>query len=65
MFTIPITLIFLVGWYVWERKRAAKHKEEDAILELGNEAMEEHRLRRRIAVKERVWRERRDAPVVR
>jgi hypothetical protein len=38
--TIPITMIIVGVWYVWEKKREARYNKEDMDLERGSENME-------------------------
>lgn len=40
MFTIPTTIVIVLGWWVWERKREKRYDEEDARIEQGSEGME-------------------------
>jgi hypothetical protein len=39
-FTIPITVVIVAIWYVWEKRREAKYNKEDTDLEKGSEDME-------------------------
>lgn len=38
--TIPVTVIIVAFWYVWEKKREARYAFEDSDLEKGSEDME-------------------------
>jgi hypothetical protein len=38
--TIPVTVIIVAIWYVWEKKREARYNKEDTDLERGSEDME-------------------------
>jgi hypothetical protein len=38
--TIPVTMIIVGVWYVWEKKREARYNKEDTDLEKGSEDME-------------------------
>jgi hypothetical protein len=38
--TIPITMLIVGIWYVWEKKREARYDQEDRDLEKGSEDME-------------------------
>lgn len=56
--TVPITLVILVIWRRWDKRREAKNAAEDVDLEAGIEAMEEHimsNMRRKTMKKFRTW----------
>ena len=38
--TIPVTVIIVGVWYVWEKRTEARYNKEDADLEKGSEGME-------------------------
>ena len=38
--TIPVTVIIVGIWHVWEKKREARYNKEDLDLEKGSEDME-------------------------
>ncbi|KAH8658766.1 hypothetical protein BGZ60DRAFT_531448 [Tricladium varicosporioides] len=40
VFTIPTTIVIVLGWWVWERKREKRYDEEDARIAQGSERME-------------------------
>jgi|SRR4051812_39356611 hypothetical protein len=39
-FTIPVTILIVGGWWLWERRRERIYGEEDRDLERGSEGME-------------------------
>ncbi|KAL1844977.1 hypothetical protein VTK73DRAFT_1394 [Phialemonium thermophilum] len=56
--TIPITLVIVIVWRWWDRRREAKYAEEDVDLEAGIEAMEAQimsNMRKRTMSKIRTW----------
>jgi hypothetical protein len=38
--TIPVTMVIVAIWFVWERRRERIYQEEDKLLESGVETME-------------------------
>ena len=38
--TIPVTVVIVAIWHVWEKRREAKYNKEDTDLEKGSEDME-------------------------
>jgi len=38
--TIPVTVVIVAIWYVWEKRREKKYDKEDTDLEKGSEDME-------------------------
>lgn len=56
--TVPITVIVVTGWWVWERRRERMYEEEDRDLERGSEGMEREimaNMRRRTLSKVSTW----------
>ena len=39
-FTVPMTMVVVGGWWLWERKREARYRAEDEDVERGSEMME-------------------------
>jgi hypothetical protein len=55
---IPVTIIIVAVWYVWEKRREAKYDREDADLEKGSEDMEKNimaMMRKRTMSKASTW----------
>jgi hypothetical protein len=55
---IPLTVVIVAGWYVWEKRREAKYDREDADLEKGSEDMEKNimvTMRKRTLSKASTW----------
>jgi len=38
--TVPVTIVIVLSWYIWERRREKRYAEEDTALEKGVESME-------------------------
>lgn len=56
--TIPVTIMIVAIWYVWEKKRDARYDREDRDLEKGSEAMEKEimaMMRKRTMSKHSTW----------
>jgi heme/copper-type cytochrome/quinol oxidase subunit 2 len=56
--TIPITIVIVGVWYVWEKKREARYDREDMDLEKGSEDMEKNimaMMRKRTMSKASTW----------
>ena len=56
--TIPLTVVIVGIWWVWERRREAKYDKEDADLEKGSEDMEKSimaTMRKRTMSKASTW----------
>lgn len=56
--SIPLTMIIVGIWYVWEKRREAKYDKEDTDLEKGSEAMEKEimaTMRKRTMSKASTW----------
>jgi hypothetical protein len=56
--TIPVTMIIVGIWYIWEKKREARYDKEDSDLERGSEAMEKEimaTMRKRTMSKVSTW----------
>jgi hypothetical protein len=56
--TVPITVIVVAGWWIWERRRERMYEEEDRDLERGSEGMEREimaNMRRRTLSKISTW----------
>ncbi|KAL2022280.1 hypothetical protein VTK56DRAFT_5678 [Thermocarpiscus australiensis] len=59
--TVPLTLVIVVCWRVWDRRREVRYAQEDADIEAGIERMEAQimaTMRKRTMSKVRTW----DAP---
>jgi len=55
---VPVTILIVAGWYVWEKRREAKYDREDADLERGSEDMEKNimaSMRKRTLSKVSTW----------
>jgi hypothetical protein len=55
---VPVTILIVAGWYVWEKRREAKYDREDADLEKGSEDMEKNimaSMRKRTLSKVSTW----------
>ena len=55
---IPITILIVAFWYVWEKKREARYNREDEDLEKGSEHMEKDimaAMRKRTMSKASTW----------
>lgn len=56
--TIPVTIVIVAIWFVWERWREAKYDKEDEDLERGSENMEKEimaTMRKRTMSKVSTW----------
>ncbi|KAH8595940.1 hypothetical protein B0O99DRAFT_594231 [Bisporella sp. PMI_857] len=56
--TLPLTILFVGVWYVWEKKREARYEMEDKDLEKGSEDMEKiimATMRKRTMSKASTW----------
>jgi hypothetical protein len=56
--TIPLTIIIVLTWYIWERRREKRYAEEDTALEKGVESMEiqiQSAMRKRTMSKAATW----------
>ncbi|KAK4198187.1 hypothetical protein QBC40DRAFT_284259 [Triangularia verruculosa] len=56
--TVPLTLLIVLIWRVWDRRRDKKYETEDADIEKGIEAMEQQimtAMRKRTLSKVRTW----------
>jgi hypothetical protein len=56
--TIPLTLLIVVCWRWWDRRREARYAQEDADIEVGIEKMEEQimaTMRKKTMSKARTW----------
>lgn len=56
--TIPVTMLIVAIWYVWEKKRDARYDKEDRDLEKGSEDMEREimaMMRKRTMSKHSTW----------
>lgn len=56
--TIPLTVIIVAIWYIWEKKREARYDREDEDLEKGSEDMEKSimaTMRKRTMSKASTW----------
>jgi hypothetical protein len=56
--TIPVTMVIVGIWYVWEKKRDARYDKEDRDLEKGSEDMEKEimaMMRKRTMSKHSTW----------
>ena len=56
--TVPITIVIVVIWRVWDRTRERQYAEEDVDLEAGIEKMEQQimaMMRKRTLSKVRTW----------
>jgi hypothetical protein len=57
-FTIPLTVVIVLTWYIWERRREKRYAEEDSELEKGVESMEiqiQSQMRKRTMSKVGTW----------
>ncbi|RDW71138.1 hypothetical protein BP6252_07701 [Coleophoma cylindrospora] len=56
--TIPVTMVIVFIWWIWERQREARYNKEDTDLEKGSEEMEQHimaTMRKRTMSKASTW----------
>jgi hypothetical protein len=56
--TIPVTVIIVAIWYIWEKRRETKYDKEDTDLEKGSEDMEKNimaTMRKRTMSKASTW----------
>ena len=56
--TVPVTIVIVGIWYVWEKRRDAKYDKEDEDLERGSEDMEKNimaMMRKRTMSKASTW----------
>ena len=56
--TIPMTIIIVLIWYIWEKRREKRYQEEDTELEKGVETMElqiQSAMRKRTMSKVTTW----------
>jgi len=56
--TIPVTLVIVICWRWWDKRREAKYAEEDADIEVGIEKMEAQimaTMRKKTMSKARTW----------
>lgn len=56
--TIPVTILVVAVWYVWEKRREARYLKEDMDLEKGSEDMEKNimaTMRKRTLSKASTW----------
>jgi len=56
--TVPVTIMIVGIWYVWEKRRDAKYDKEDEDLERGSEDMEKNimaMMRKRTMSKASTW----------
>lgn len=56
--TIPLTIVIVLIWYIWERRREKRYAEEDTALEKGVESMEmqiQSEMRKRTMSKVGTW----------
>lgn len=56
--TIPLTIVIVLTWYIWERRREKRYAEEDTALEKGVESMEiqiQSEMRKRTMSKVATW----------
>jgi hypothetical protein len=56
--TVPLTIVIVLTWYIWERRREKRYAEEDTALEKGVESMEiqiQSEMRKRTMSKVGTW----------
>jgi hypothetical protein len=56
--TIPVTVVIVGVWYIWEKRREARYDREDLDLEKGSEDMEKNimaMMRKRTMSKASTW----------
>jgi hypothetical protein len=56
--TVPLTIVIVLSWYIWERRREKRYAEEDSALEKGVESMEiqiQSEMRKRTMSKVATW----------
>lgn len=56
--TVPVTIVIVGIWYVWEKRRDARYDKEDEDLERGSEDMEKNimaTMRKRTMSKASTW----------
>jgi hypothetical protein len=56
--TVPVTIVIVGIWYVWEKRRDARYDKEDEDLERGSEDMEKNimaMMRKRTMSKASTW----------
>jgi sensor domain CHASE-containing protein len=56
--TVPLTIVIVLTWYIWERRREKRYAEEDTALEKGVESMEiqiQSEMRKRTMSKVATW----------
>ena len=56
--TIPVTIVIVAWWYIWEKRRELKYNREDMDLEKGSEDMEKNimaMMRKRTMSKASTW----------
>jgi hypothetical protein len=64
--TIPVTMVIVGGWWLWEKRRERIYGEEDADLEKGSEGMEGKimaTMRKRTMSKASTWNQQADMRV--
>ncbi len=56
--TVPVTIVIVGIWYIWEKRRDARYDKEDEDLERGSEDMEKNimaTMRKRTMSKASTW----------
>lgn len=56
--TIPLTIVIVLCWYIWEQRREKRYVEEDTAIEKGVESMEiqiQREMRERTLSKAATW----------